>query len=252
MNKPTYKKILEHPDKDEIIGKLVIGVSPIDINDWLKIKYTNVSEAKFVLSEKIIKSFKDNHLDFYNDMLQDLSSTKLAVATNTQDQIELAVKGNPAYKDALLRVANNELNIEKTMAIMAINVETRMAQVFDTIMDDPRNINTKVDRLFADYAEILGNLLDKYHKWKEKPVADQVVQHNVTLQVVDQHISVFHDVIKKFLSQMDTEASMYFLEVFNEEFSKLKPPVPDAGPSQEMKLAEVKLLNETINTKLNT
>lgn len=251
MNKPTYKKILEHPDKDEIISKLVIGIAPADVHDWLKFKYTNVSEAKFVLSEKIIKSFKDNYLDFYNDMLQDLSATKSAVATNTQDQLQLAVNSNPAYKDALLRVANNELDVEQIMARMAINVETRMAQVFDEMMNDPRNINTKIDRLFAEYVDVLGNLLDKYHKWKEKPVADQVIQHNVTLQVVDQHISVFHDVIKEVLSQMDLDTSMYFIEVFNDKMSKLKQPTAEVGVSQEMKMAEAKLLNETINQKLN-
>lgn len=251
MNKPAYKKILEHPDRDEIISKLVIGISPTDINDWLKAKYTNVNESKFVLSEKLIKSFQKTNLDFYNDVLQHLALTKAAVATNTQDQLQLAVKTNPAYKDALLKVANNEWDIEKTMATMAINVETRMAQVFDEMMEDPRNINTKVDRLFAEYADILGNLLDKYHKWKEKPAADQIIQHNVTLQVVDQHISVFHDVIKEVLSQMDLESSQYFLEVFNDKMSKLKAPTPEDQSSQEMKLAEAKLLNETINKKIN-
>jgi hypothetical protein len=184
-------------------------------------------------------------------MLQHLALTRTAVATGTQDQLQLAVKTNPAYKDALLKVANNEWDIEKTMATMAINVETRMAQVFDEMMEDPRNINTKVDRLFAEYADILGNLLDKYHKWKEKPAADQIIQHNVTLQVVDQHISVFHDVIKEVLSQMDLESSQYFLEVFNDKMSKLKPPVPEDQSNQEMKLAEAKLLNETINKKIN-
>jgi hypothetical protein len=251
MNKPTYKKILDHPDKDEIISKLVIGISTTDVHDWLKAKYTNVSESKFVLSEKNIKSFKDNHLDFYNDMLQDLSKVQNAVVTSTQDQLELTVKSNPAYKDALLKVANKELDIETIMARMAINVETRVSQVFDTIQEDPRNINTKVDRLFAEYVDILGNLLDKYHKWKEKPVADQIIQHNVTLQVVDQHIAVFHDVIKEVLAQMDVESSMFFMETFSNKMSKLKQPIPEIGPTQDMKLAEAKLLNETINHKVN-
>ena len=58
MNKPAYKKILDHPDRDEIISKLVIGISSNDIHDWLQAKYTNVNEAKFVLSEKLIKSFE--------------------------------------------------------------------------------------------------------------------------------------------------------------------------------------------------
>jgi hypothetical protein len=252
---PTYKKILEHPDKDEIISKLVIGISPTDIHDWLQSKYTNVSESKFILSEKMVKSFKDNYLDFYNDMIQDLTLVKSAVATNTQDQLKLTVQSNPQYKDALLKVANNEWDIEKTMAIMVMNVETRLAQIFDIVQEDPRNINTKVERLMNDMVETLGGLLDKYHKWKEKPAADQIIQHNVTLQVVDQHISVFHDVIKEVLSQMDLETSLYFMEVFNDKMSKLKQPDGNGGgnvpPSQEIRMAEVKLLNETINQKIN-
>jgi len=248
---PTYKKILEHPDKDEVISKLVIGISATDIHDWLKAKYTNVSEAKFVLSEKIIKSFQDNYLDFYNDVMQDKANMKQALATGTQDQLELAVKSNPAYKDAILKVANNEIDIDRIMANMAINIEARVAQIYDIVQDNPLDINTKVERVLIEYVDALGNLLDKYHKWREARTPDQIIQHNVTLQVVDQHISVFHDVIKEVLSQMDLETSMYFLEVFNEKMSKLKQPTPETGPSQEMKLAEAKLLNETINKKIN-
>ncbi len=251
MNKPTYKKILEHPDKDEIISKLVIGVSPSDIHDWLASKYTNISESKFVLSEKIIKSFQNTYLDFYNDIQTDLSNTKVALTTNTADQLELSVKGNSAYRDAMLKLASGELDVDRIMASMAINLETRLAQILDEIQEDPRNINTKVDRLAVEYADVIGNLLDKYHKWKEAG-ANLTVTHNVTLQVVDQHISVFHDVIKEVLSQMDLETSLYFMEVFNEKMSKLK--MPDGGssaPTTEMKLAEAKLLNETINKKVN-
>ena len=248
---PTYKKILEHPDRDEIISKLVIGMSPADIHDGLKAKYTNVSEAKFVLSEKILKSFLDNHLDFYNDMQSHLTSVKASLATGDTDQVDMIVKSNPAYHDALLKSASTELDIDTIMAKMATNVETRISQIYDEIQADPRNINTKIERVWIEYIDKLGNLLDKYHSWKEARQPDQIVQHNVTLQVVDQHISVFHDVIKEVLSQMDLESSQYFLEVFNEKMSKLKQPTPELGPSQEVKLAEAKLLNETINKKIN-
>lgn len=250
MKEAEYKKILNHPDREELIAKLVCGIEPSDIHEWLKVKYDNINDAKFVITEKTIKTFKTQHLDFYNDMQIDLAKTKTAIATSSQDQLQLAIKSNPAYKDALLRVANNELDIEKTMAMLAINIETRMAQVFDEMMEDPRNINTKIDRMFNEYADTLGNLLDKYHKWKEKPVPDQVIQHNVTLQVVDQHISVFHDVIKEVLSQMDLETSMYFLEVFNDKMGKLKQPVQQ-NISQDMKMADVKMLSESINQKIN-
>lgn len=250
MNKTALKKILDHPDKDEIISKLVIGISSKDVYDWLKSKYTNVSEAKFVIAEKSIKSFKDNYLDIYSMIQADLVNTKSAIVTNTEDDLQLTIKNLPAYKNIMLKSAEEELDIRQIIKRMVIGVETRFSQVFDEIQEDPRNINTRIDRLMIDYAEVLGNLLDKCHKFTELP-GSQVIQHNVTLQVVDQHISVFHDVIKEVLSQMDLETSLYFMEVFNEKMAKLKAPEKEVGVSSDMRLVEAKLLNETINKKIN-
>ena len=103
-----------------------------------------------------------------------------------------------------------------------------------------------------DYAEKLGNLLEKFYKFTEEPSATaNVVNHNVTLQVVDQHMNVFHDVIKNVLSQIDLEASLQFIELFNKEMSKIKYVEKQASGTPEIRVAEAKLLNETINKKLN-
>lgn len=249
MNKNALKKILEHPDKDEIISKLIIGISSKDVYDWLKAKYTNVSEFKFVISEKSIKSFQENYLDIYNLIQEDIAKSKLAVNSSTEDQLELSVQNNTTYKSKMLELADKEIDVRKIISNLCIAIETRLAQVFDEIQEDPRNINTRVDRLLIEYADSLANILEKYYKFTETP-ADQIVQHNVTLQVVDQHISVFHDVIKEVLSQMDLETSLYFMEVFNQKMEKLKAPDKEYI-NTDMKLAEAKLLNETINKRIN-
>lgn len=249
MNKNALTKILQHPDKDEIISKLVIGISAKDIHDWLKSKYTNVSEAKFVVAEKSIKSFQDNYLDIYNLIQEDLAKSKSALATSTEEQLALSVQNNPTYKSKMLELAGKELDIRQIVTNLCVAIESRLAQVFDEIQEDPRNINTRVDRLLIDYAEVLGNILEKYYKFTEVPVT-QTVQHNVNVQVTE-HISVFHDVIKEVLSQMDLETSLYFMEVFTEKMNKLKPPSDKEAPNTEMRLAEAKLLNETINKKIN-
>jgi hypothetical protein len=249
MNKTSLKKILEHPDKDEIISKLIIGISSKDIYDWLKAKYSNVSEAKFVISEKSIKSFQENYLDIYNLIQEDISKSKQAVNLGTEEQLELSVQNNTTYRSKMLELADKEIDVRKIISNLCIAIETRLAQVFDEIQEDPRNINTRVDRLLIEYADSLGNILEKYYKFTESP-ADQVIQHNVTLQVVDQHISVFHDVIKEVLSQMDLETSLYFMEIFNQKMEKLKAPEKE-HINTDMKLAEAKLLNETINKRIN-
>jgi hypothetical protein len=250
MNKNALKKLLDHPDKDELISKLIIGLSCKDIHEWLKSKYTNVSESKFVISEKSIKSFQNNYLDIYNLIQNDISKSKSALKESNEEQLILSVQNNPTYKNKMIELAGKELDIRHIVTNLCVAIESRLAQVFDSIQEDPENINTRVDRLLIDYAEVLGNILEKYYKFTEEP-ANQTIQHNVTLQVVDQHISVFHDIIKKILSQMDLEASLYFMELFHEEMSKLKEPTNKELPNTETRLAEAKLLNETISKKIN-
>lgn len=253
MNKNTLKKILEHPDKDEIISKLVIGISSKEIYEWLSEKYTNPSEKKFIISEKDIKGFQSNYLDIYSMIREDLSKTKQALALNTEDQVILSIQNNPTYKGAIIDMATSEVDVRKIIARLCVAVETRLAQVFDKVQEDPNNVNTKIDRLLIDYTEVLGNILEKYYKFTEAP-ADQVVHHNVTLQVVDQHITVFHDVIKEVLAQMDLESSLYFMEIFHEKMSQIKHVDIDKDNNKlttEVKLAEAQLLNETINKKIN-
>lgn len=248
MNKNALKKILEHPDKDEIITKLVLDFPTKDIHEWLKGKYTSVGDAKFVIPEKNIKTFKDSYLDVYSMIRDDMAKTKQALATTTE--AELSVQNNPTYQAKMNELASKELDVRQIVTRMCTVLEIRFGQLIDSIQDDPANINTKHERITLEYGELLGNLLEKYYKFTESP-ADINIQHNVTVQMVDQHISVLHDVIREVLSQMDLESSMLFMELFSEKMAKLKAPSLDPGLNTDMKVAEAKLLNETINKKLN-
>lgn len=250
MKKPTYKQILLHPDRDEIINKLVSDYSIKDIHEGLSSRYSSPGEKNLILSERTLKDFKLNYLDFYNDIQSDIFKTKLSLQDPNSESLDLVVKNNTKYRDTMMKLANNELDIKIMIAKLAAAIEIRVEQVFDSIQSDPDIVNTKVERVFLEYVEVLGNLLEKAHKFSQAP-ADQVIQHNITLQVVDQHIAVFHDVIKEILSHMDLETSLYFMEIFNKKMSELKMPNKEALPTTEAKLAEVKILNETINQKMN-
>jgi hypothetical protein len=168
----------------------------------------------------------------------------------TEDQLELSVKNNPAYKDIIIDTVNKELDLKNTISKLCVAVETRLGQIHDTIQEDPRDINTKIDRIFIEYVEVLGGLLEKAYKIINNG-PDQIIQHNITVQHLDQHISVFYSVIKKVLEQMDLESSMYFMERFNQEMAKIREPLEKPVQPVDERLAEVKILNETINQKIN-
>lgn len=250
MNKTSLKKILDHPDRDEIISKLVIGISPKDIHEWLTNKYVNVSETKFVISEKVVKSFQDNYLDIYTVIKEDFAKAKSSLANSTEEQLELSIKDNPTYKNLVLQTVGKELDLKQSISQLCVAVETRLAQIYDYIQENPRDVNTRIDRILIEYVDKLGGLLEKAYKIMNNG-PDQVVQHNITVQHMDQYVFVIYEAIKLTLEQMDIESSIYFMERFNENINKIQDPNNKVIRPVEERLAEVKALNEAINQKIN-
>lgn len=243
---------MDHPDQEEILSKMMINISNQNIHTWLKEKYSGPNENKFVISEKLLKTFKEEYLDFYSLVKADLNKTKLSLK-NPEQEITLAVQNNPAYKDILIETANKQLDIRATINRLATAIETRVSQIFDIIQEQPRDVNIKVERAMIEYCQILGDLLEKIYKFtEENQKPDQVIQHNLTIQTIDQHVSIFHEVIRDVLAQMDLETSMYFMEVFNEKMEKIKPPSKEIGPSLDSQMAQVQIIGENINKRVNS
>jgi len=148
MKKNNAIKILEHPDKDEIIAKLACNNNVNDINEWLSAKYSEPHEKSFILSKSLLTTFKDEYLDFYNYMYEDLHSIKqtkaLASSSDPLKDLELHVKGNSAYKNTMNQLAGKQLDIKQVITNMVVAIELRCGQVFDAIQEDPSVINRKV------------------------------------------------------------------------------------------------------------
>lgn len=250
MKTAGFKKILEHPDREEILSKLCLDYDLQEMHTWLKSKYSAASETKYVISVSSLQTFKDQYLDFYNIVREDMAKVKNANQVSTEEQLQLAVQGNSTYKKKIMEMANKEIDVRKMIATLCVVIEERVANVFDTIVEDPRNINTKIDRLLIDYAEVLGNILDKYHKFTEMPTSNNIT-NNVTVQIMDQHMNAFHSVVKEVLSSMDLEASLYFMELYSEKVAKLKAPTLEGAVPIDVQMTEIKQLNDTINNKLN-
>jgi len=251
MAQPAWEKIHEHIDREEIISKLSIDIPPEEVNEWLKGKYALASEKKYVIGVPALKAFKANYLDFYKALKEDFGKTKTAMTVGSSiDDLDLAVKASPAYKDALAKALNQEIDLKKTISGLCIAIEARLGQIYDIIQEeaayDPRNINFKLDRTLIQYVEVFSPLLEKANKIiNEAP--DQVVQHNITVQHIDQHIGVFYEAIRQTLAQMDMESSMVFMELFNEKLNALKDP----SLSPANRSSDIKALNSVISAKLN-
>jgi len=246
----VLERVLEHPDKDEIISKLIIDIPEKDINDWLQVKYSNPGESKFIISKNSLKEFKDNYLDIYAKIKEDILKAK----TSPLGELDLTLKSNKLYKAKILEAADKKIDIEEKLARLITAIEDRAAEVFDRMQN--QEIDFKKDQIVINYLNLLGDTLTKYYEIKEKQEKSQLAtitninNTNVTIQVLDQQVSIFYDIFKEVLGTLDFQTSMRCLELFNDKLAKAK-----LANTKEFTLdqqaAEVKLLNETVQKRLN-
>lgn len=246
--------ILEHPDKDELITKLLSSIPVAEIHEWLESRYTSVGEKKFVLSDKVISTFQKEYLDIYSIIKDDIAKTRSNKLT-AEEELKQEIQGNPLYHSSLERIvkieekgATTELDIKTIAKKLVVNIEFRAAQIFDQIQEDPRNI--KPDRVLIEWLNLLTTTLEKYDMILNGNPDQINIQNNINIQVVDEHINVVYNIIKEILSKLDYDTSLLFIEMFNDAMKNLKDNQKNIVTPSEVRLTEAKVLNEVITAKL--
>ena len=243
-----FSKILEHPNCDEIISKLTHGVQPKDISDWLKIKYSEKEQTHLRLSTKILKDFLEGHLDLYKDIEQDILAAK--TGQKIQKVVSASLKNNKTYQERIQEVAeelgNNEIDIYRYLGEMCVIGKARIEQVFDKIQQNPESF--KPDYAIIKWIETMANVIEKYDKMvNNRP--DQIIQHNVTVNVLDQYVASMQDAVRETLAEIDPEAAFMFIERFGEKVQGMDLPEELRSIPQEKRLEEVKILHEKVSKK---
>lgn len=215
--KDVAKAVLTHPDKDEIITKLVSEISEEDIADWLKAKYNG--QKQLIITKKNLSIFKNEYLDIYSTIREDLLKTQFNLAVTQEDALE-EIQGNEAYKKKLLDIADKELDIKIVIKRLVVSIEHRADQVFEHIQRDPRNI--KMDRTLIEWFTLLLNTLEKFDLVTNGNPEQVTIQNNINIQMVDTHINMLYGVIREILTQLDYETSLLFTELFTKKLAELK------------------------------
>lgn len=241
MSKKIALAILDHPNKDEILSKLVIGTTCADIHEWLDAKYGALGKKNLVISTTGLSQFKDNYLEFTVRIRDDLTKLK-DKERNPEAEVNLALADNPDYEKKLVKVLEKEIDIKNVMINMFEMANERMMQIHATIQQNPGSF--KGDRYLIDWFDKIGMFLEKYHKMVIA-VPEPQVQHNITLNVVDQHATAIQNAIKKAVTSFDPEISLKFIEIFSTEIAALKEAKEGFLPLED-RYIEAQLLSEKV------
>lgn len=237
--------ILQHPDNEEIISKLMTGIDPKDVADWLKLKYPNKEQSELRVSVKLLTDFvKSDYTSAYKQVEKDLFAIKNG--EKIDKKLANSLVNNKSYQERLSEIVEEKLELLNRFKALDMILRTRVEQIFDKIQQNPENVNGKTDYVLLKYIEQYINLIEKYDKHvNNKP--DQVIQHNHTLMYIDQYTACIQDAVRETLAEIDQETAMLFLEKIADKMQKLSPPNTEPISEKQI-LSEVNVLHNNLLT----
>lgn len=238
-----FEKLLQHPERDKLVAKLISGDTPKQISEYLKIKYNKPEDKNNRLSASLLEEFRDKYInqqEFLAKIIEEERQGKL------DKKIAESLLNNKAWKDRLAQLADDQIDLKKKILDVLHVLEVRAEQVFDKIQENPGNF--KGDYVLLKYFDLLGQLIEKADKViNERP--DQTIQHNISIQMVEQHSVAFQEAIRELLTELDPDISARFLDLLTKKMSQLKSSA-DFGLSMPQKPQSIEKQHKEVDKLL--
>lgn len=205
-------KIMNHPDKDEIIKRMLEGESVRSIESWLKEKYPN--KKRNHISYPTLQIFRQENLNIRGEVLEDIKEIKAAKDEAEKEKIlEEKVKKSNAYKEKLEEIVSQEIDVNRRLLEMEALVNSRIEFYFN-ILNSGGTI--REDKIFIEYINILRGLMSDWKKFIEG-YTDNKVEHNVNINVMMQQITIIKNVVSDVLQDIQPELVPSFIDKLNEK-----------------------------------
>jgi hypothetical protein len=205
------KKILNHPDKDEIVKKLVEGESVRSIEEWLKKRH---SDSKKHVTYITLHKFRKDYLNIQGEYLSDIQEIRKARddADKEEERKEI-VKNSSPYKEKLEEIVDAEIDVTRRLLEMEALVNSRLEYYFNVLQSGG---SLREDKIFIEYINILRSIMADWKKFIEGH-SDNKIEHNVNVNVMMQQVTIIKNVVSDVLLEMDSEKIPVFIDKLNQK-----------------------------------
>ncbi len=211
MSQAKPNKVLLHPDKDNIIKRLLDGESLKSVEAWLAKKYPK--QKRLQVSWITLQKFRKENLNLHGELLEDIKNAK-------NDSLELLVKESIAksthYQDKINEIADEKLDVSQKLKEMDKIVTARLEYYYNTLASAEGGM--KEDRMLLEYIREYRSILESWKKFIEGH-ADKKVEHNINISVVNEQLNVLKSIIFEVLQEMDPMLVTVFVEKLNRKFA---------------------------------
>lgn len=239
-------KILNHPDREEIIHKLISAISPNKICSWLEEKYTTEEDKKFRLTPKALSDFRSRYLNLDRDAVRLLKKERhkkeLGLPHNanagsfldrtgeTEDEHELRVKEtllqSPTYRDKLKDINEAALDGPRLIKELVTLIQSRIEKYFNEVASNQQT-TIKEDKVLIDMISLMKDLV-KESKKIEDEYNSQPDAGTVQLNVVQEQVGLIRDTVKDLLAEYNPDFALEFMDRLTRKMTNLRYEAPRA------------------------
>ena len=210
---------MNHPDKEEIVEKLIAGDSVRRIESWLKQKYPHNKkrQVSFVSLQKFRKEYLKLDKEVINDLQQQRKS--LQIEKKKEQQVE-AVHNMAAYKSGIASYVQDNL-IDRNAEILD------MMQAAKEGIEDLRRMNEDKEhhlnhQAIAGYLDRLKGIMEMHHKFTEAQKKDDSNKLEEDYEVLYKKMEIFTEAVKEAFNQTNPDGLPIFIQI-------VKDKMTDAG-----------------------
>lgn len=237
----TENKILNHPDREEIIQKLLAGISPNVICDWLLARYPD--DKKHQITALTISRFRTDYLNLNRDAARHLRAEKARKNAGLPNDAnrgtflnnpgeskesralrvkESLVNNSPTYREKLKEVKDAHLDTPKLMKELHFLLQSRIETYYNEVaIRSNDGLNIKEDKMLLEYVRLATDVLkDSQKVWDD--YNKQPDEGNVDLNVVHEQVGIIRDTIKDLLAEFAPELALEFMDRLNKRMTTLK------------------------------
>jgi hypothetical protein len=213
-------KILQHPDKEEIIAQLVNGTPVRDVAEFLRLKYTGADNAHLRVSFSTIQNFKKSYLDIDGQVARDVrEAAQDAISRQRLEDGQEVVAETSAYRKKINEIVDGKLDVQRELLKIFTLLDSRIEHFYN-LLSNYEFPNAREERVFQGYIDQLIKLVESYKKYVEG--YSESVEHNININVMNDQINVVREAVRKSLEDTSPDLAIKFMDNLNKNMKTLE------------------------------
>jgi hypothetical protein len=201
------KKVLNHPDKEDMIKRLLGGDSVKEVERWLKEKYPR--SKRLHVSYMTLQKFRADHLNLKGDVLGDIKNRRTELDKEAiEAETKMVIHNSSAYQQKIEEIADGKLDVSKRLLELDSLINSRL-EFYYNLLENGGTL--REDKIFIEYINTMKGLMQDWKKYVEG-VADKRIEHNININVVSEQARILKETVIDVLGEMSPELITVFVE----------------------------------------